>query len=1238
MFYNVFSFFYSFVYKFRKQGFTLAEALIITVMTGVCLLPILGTMQNAQVRTEKFDHQSKMQQYARSRLNAEIANAAFDHKSINLDDEFHYIVYFASSTTDESAEAVDAKLIELPKSYVTLEDLASLTLDLDHDNWATAAVNLLGISRDKGAPYLQVVHAYKTSVESKNNPSLAEFGKDSNKIDTPKALLGIVVKTCLIKSNEDFYDPSDGAMVTAFNADGSIKTTDKDSSVLPVTLFSFVNLPTVSDEMIWLADALNCVIYGIDPISRGVTTIPLPRSENHADKPENPNNDPFRPWHIAVHPSLKLLAVMMQEKIVLVNIDSKGPLKYDVKDTILTKTNMGKNICTIDKEFERAYEDGGICFRPDGKVLFFTQTIGKNSSKIYAYELKSYINPTTNVLDWEKGANNTPYFTKLSTSGVSCSLKDDLIVGLKPSNDGFLYVAFKEVPKEKNSHNKKGGMIYRFPMYLSDWSSWDGEEFSYLEDKKYISIDVSPDGNRLAAITETDGLLIEYDTKTKTQIYNPLTIKNGDKMPTPFKNAYVSISDKDTDYTSKKSLSVAVTSKTEIKKSLVGNFESNTSTPFRCSKVASGTEGGFVVVSPDGKNIVANDRKKPWIYFWNTGTTNSEDSLTIENNGISEFLLDTSVTEPKQEKGYTSLETTKRDILAASFANNKIKLYDLNTFKELEDEGFVATYSLSDLVMNNLGNMLLSSHDNNTTGCFQYNITDGSSVNPTVSVYRRKAVFDDSWPNMAFALQYKRNDAGEITNEGFYNLYYSSTDKWETVATDTYDRRDFKINSEWQGLDIIGMPNGGAMALYGKADGSSMLEWIGRRNWGSSNIGKYKLFARWTNIIDSSSISEYLPESTLNAFTNADSSLGGIYRLVTPVKANTIVNSFDVKTANWSGDTKRFVTPILLRKLADGGFLIVNYALNSLSLAKNTEYSNNSINWYNTFNINVDDTYYLGWWSGTVTGQISGGAIGWDPADTGYTCIGDLKLSSGVYGYSNLPGEAIYDNNLKRKYNIRFNVTSVQKNKKSAFPPLFSKKIAISPDCGTLAILSSNDNSSSEEDKVPVLSLFDFNNYNYGPETQIEGMLVDYREPCQSGVWNVNVSSGKTSTWPVEHNFLFKKVDSKCHFQNGQINSFPCATSKNDSWTSFNQYPANYYTSTYEENISGLGDINNSKRIANKRFLGYIRPEYNAKYFQFYGGDDIRFFYNNIILDGRVEQGAYKQWDSNIVINCKFQS
>ena len=272
MFNIFFRFFYIFNTKFKKYGFTLAEALIITVMTGACLLPILGTMQNAQVRTENFDHQSKMQRYSRSRLTAEIANAAFDHKSINIDDEYHYIAYF-----DKNGDEDKAALVEFPKTIVTPEEIASLSnLELASE-WSEDSMDFLGID-ETSQHYLRLVHAYKTSVESKNNPELAEHGNDSNIIDSPKALLGIVVKTCLIKSDDNYYDPLNGALITDYNNDGSIKTTDKTNAVVPVTLFAFVNLPTVSDEMIWLADALNCVIYGIDPTSRGVTTIPLPRS------------------------------------------------------------------------------------------------------------------------------------------------------------------------------------------------------------------------------------------------------------------------------------------------------------------------------------------------------------------------------------------------------------------------------------------------------------------------------------------------------------------------------------------------------------------------------------------------------------------------------------------------------------------------------------------------------------------------------------------------------------------------------------------------------------------------------------------------------------------------------------------------------------------------------------------------------------------------------------------------
>ena len=143
---KLFGFYISaFFSRICKRGFTLAEALIITVMTGACLLPILGTMQNAQVRTENYDHQSKMQMYARSRLTAEIANAAFDHKSINLEDEYHYVVYFAPGTAGNEGSEDDAKLMELPKTEATLEDLASLTEDVNKTaKLAAPAVDRIG--------------------------------------------------------------------------------------------------------------------------------------------------------------------------------------------------------------------------------------------------------------------------------------------------------------------------------------------------------------------------------------------------------------------------------------------------------------------------------------------------------------------------------------------------------------------------------------------------------------------------------------------------------------------------------------------------------------------------------------------------------------------------------------------------------------------------------------------------------------------------------------------------------------------------------------------------------------------------------------------------------------------------------------------------------------------------------------------------------------------------------------
>ena len=169
----IFNKIYSYINNLKKHGFTLAEALIITIMTGYCLLPILGTMQNAQKKAEAFDHRSKMQIYARSRMTNEIANTSFEQKTINSNDEYNYIVYLDKGSIGNNGEEENATLIELPKTTLTLEELKDL-IEMPLSDWENEeAVKLFGFSNsDTQKPYIEIVHAYKTSVEAQYNIKL----------------------------------------------------------------------------------------------------------------------------------------------------------------------------------------------------------------------------------------------------------------------------------------------------------------------------------------------------------------------------------------------------------------------------------------------------------------------------------------------------------------------------------------------------------------------------------------------------------------------------------------------------------------------------------------------------------------------------------------------------------------------------------------------------------------------------------------------------------------------------------------------------------------------------------------------------------------------------------------------------------------------------------------------------------------------------------------------------------
>ena len=320
------------------------------------------------------------------------------------------------------------------------------------------------------------------------------------------------------------------------------------------------------------------------------------------------------------------------------------------------------------------------------------------------------------------------------------------------------------------------------------------------------------------------------------------------------------------------------------------------------------------------------------------------------------------------------------------------------------------------------------------------------------------------------------------------------------------------------------------------------------------------------------------------------------------------------------------ITPLILQKVSYNKFKIIDIVESTIDIPNSSE-TNTTIDltWKNGGNI--IENCYMGFWFGDLSASTDDGSkkTGCIPysvvtADEGseYTFYCDSTINEiwptkneiTIGAEVNLANNSLKDtiaadgkHLYRRKYKIQFEADVNE----HVFPPFYSKKLAISPDCGTLAILSGIDSTDSK------LSMFDFNNHIYGPETQIEGMLVDYREPFDSG----ERSGEREFNWPEEtDDSLFKEVQEKCRFSLDGIASFSFATTKYDSWKSYNNFPFNYYV---KDSYVASSDINTKKLLANKRFFGYFRPEYNVARFQAIAEDDIRFFQNKNFLFGRYD-------------------
>ncbi len=1230
---NLYNKIYNFIIRIKKQGFTLAEALIITVMSGFCMLPILGTMQTAQSRTEAFDHYSKMQMFARSRLTAEIANASFDHKSINLDDEYSYIVNFATGSEE-------LNLIELPKLSISLDELANIAgEDKSADVLDSSMRELLQL--ETGDTYtLEIAHAYKTSVELGEAPQIDELdtatdGSTSpNTIASPKALLAISVKTSLIYSNEQYYNPDNGYLYKTDETTGSpTNEVDESVQVLPVSLFSFVNLPSTTDEYVWLADAANKKIYAIDSFSHSVVfTVDIQKKYKKKMNVTKPD-DECRPWHIAVHPNNKMLAVQFKKAIALINIDYKSTSYGAIKDVV------NGDFADAEIDGTKAYNNGGIVFRPDGNFLFCATN--KQTGKIIAYKVDYEIDTTNDTLKWSQTTTEKP---KLTPMGADTSITDK-VSGIVASKNGYLYL----------SDNKS---IKKYLMYTSDWSTWKGEDFVFesdkledVEPKEINSIDVSPDGAKLAVIVDKKNLRV-YDTRTNRILFDKKVtdissnVNEGDFAP--FKAIYTTtFSSIENDIRNGKGLSLLITN--DKNKTNIANYfysSTNSSTlkqePHLLKTVTSNSPSrrtGLAIVSPATNTAFISSQDKPSLYCSSIATYSSTSSVDTYTETLesTDYLFES----PKIKAGnnLSAMDVNKREILAVACGKN-IRLFDLNMGIELENEIYTAPSiitKIQSLSMSPQGDMLFACHNTNDNSYFNLHNPDKDKSSATLSSgagIRLDVLCDDRTPNMVFALE---NYESATKKNALYNVSPNDDDWEETAKTKPYDRRDFDLPIEWTRQDLIGMPNGGVMALYTKTDGTSMLEWVGRRNWKNDpKEGKYRLFARWVSTPDKFP-NKRVPEYNLDGFKvgtpcNLDA-LEGRVEILTNISLpiNSKVVSLNAKAGNWSSSEKRSIVPLMLEIDSVGSFTVIDYG-NAIEFEKKAS-GTYSITWNkNPEGIITNNNYRLGFYNGNLSSPNKGAILYYQTDNFNYISDyqdGDVGTINNIVTFCNSAKKLsicpLYYSLTKynRNYALTFNIVKPT----SEFPPLHSKKIAIDPNQSLLAILA------KDSSNPPTVNFYDFNNYNYGPETQIEGLLVDYRVTRPAKYWGI----GKLQLYGLatETEPLFTKVEKNCRFLPSTDPKFiPLykATTLKDSWTSFNAYPTNYFYETSGSSITT--EPNKSKALANKRFFGYLRSDSGMEYLQMYGSEDTRFFFNNILIGYRLDVALSRyNYDMSLELN-----
>ncbi|MEW6708587.1 MAG: hypothetical protein AB1403_02100, partial [Candidatus Riflebacteria bacterium] len=785
----------------EKGGFTLAEALVVTILVGYIMVPIIGSLQHGMVQTENFDHREKLRNLARSRLNREVSAGAFDLRAIDSRPSYHYVGY----NTDTE-----------PKLFY-------------FDAWVASDTDLASFP----ASVSSILYSYKTEVEIKESLLV----ESENSVATfSRPLKGL--KALVVKSELEYND--------------NVTATDS------ISLFAMLNIPSFSDEFIWICNPGYLEVYALDPISRTIIeTFYFPRKD--VNKPVNDGaQDDVRPVHLAVHPNRKFIIAQAKKRILALNIN-RNSSSYGQVATLKTETDEIVK-CTKDNNKDEAMKDRGIVFRPDGKMVFLTY---HHLKTVRAYQI-------VNADSWPPVLGGTASGTlDLKNDVTVFNLDSDQYSDFKAGSDGWLYLAVKD---------KKAAI--RFPMFaqlnggklpfqIVRDTQISGNGASAKEDEAW-SIRPSNDGNTFYILWK-DSYISRFKSSDLSIIGRAKIncgaavndfLLSGDEKNWAFTNEIDNAANSGIYFLANNYIDLLNLNTTPTINTSIYAFPGKTKTDMLC-------------LSPKTDEFVADPKDLPEIYLIDQAGAMAN-SYTKANG---ELPVDRKVNIATYNKAHVSFTSRQPQLLAVacSSPDQVVKFIDINTGDLIENRQVDLATNATNISFNPNGSLLQVCYGN--SGWEKYDAVSGSYMSQHGSADIYKIV------NVATASLLDNYATMEVhASNNAYNGYWAPSLQADTSITSSDPRWPLDSNDNWPAgtwtpKDIVAFRDQGFLVLFRDGSNNCALDWVKKEDWGSQ-AGKYIVIARWRTVTD-----QFPPQ---NAYAMAISPDGGFLAIATDHSPNRI--------------------------------------------------------------------------------------------------------------------------------------------------------------------------------------------------------------------------------------------------------------------------------------------------------------------------------------------------------------